>query len=366
MATIEPYQTKSGKRWRVRYRKPDRSQTDKRGFKTKRDAQLFAATVETDKALGTYIDPSAGRVTIKELGEAWLKRQVDWKPSYRRTMKSSWETHVLPKWGNVSASAIRKSDVQEWVTGLNRSHSTTSRCLTILSSILDDAVSDRIILANPTKGVALPRRAHQKRAYLTVEQLEAFANATTSKEHATMIRILGYCGLRWGELVGLHGTDIDFERKRISITRNAVEVGSKIEVGTPKTHEVRTVPLPDFLIDDLRAVYREGILFPGRNGYQRRPRASSDKRSWWRNAMISAGLSLSPHNLRHTAASLAIKSGANVKAVQRMLGHSSAAMTLDRYADLFDNDLDDVAAALSELRASALKCGQIVGKDSPE
>lgn len=64
MATIEPYQTKAGKRWRVRYRKPDRSQTDKRGFKTKRDAQLFAATVETSKVTGTYIDPTAGRVTI--------------------------------------------------------------------------------------------------------------------------------------------------------------------------------------------------------------------------------------------------------------------------------------------------------------
>ena len=60
---------------------------------------------------------------------------------------------------------------------------------------------------------------------------------------------------------------------------------------------------------------------------------------------------LTPHELRHTAASLAIKAGANVKAVQRMLGHASAAMTLDRYADLFDDDLDDVADRLDALRA---------------
>jgi integrase len=54
------------------------------------------------------------------------------------------------------------------------------------------------------------------------------------------------------------------------------------------------------------------------------------------------------HDLRHTAASLAISAGANVKAVQRMLGHASAAMTLDVYADLFDDDLDHVAGRLDE------------------
>ena len=62
-----------------------------------------------------------------------------------------------------------------------------------------------------------------------------------------------------------------------------------------------------------------------------------------------------PHELRHTAASLAVHAGANVKAVQRMLGHASAAMTLDRYADLFDDDLDDVADRLDRLRSEG--CG---------
>jgi integrase len=66
---------------------------------------------------------------------------------------------------------------------------------------------------------------------------------------------------------------------------------------------------------------------------------------------------LTPHELRHTAARLAVSSGAHVKAVQRMLGHASAAMTLDTYADLFDDDLDTVAAALNHaaLRSSVSK-----------
>jgi integrase len=57
---------------------------------------------------------------------------------------------------------------------------------------------------------------------------------------------------------------------------------------------------------------------------------------------------ITPHDLRHTAASLAISAGANVKAVQTMLGHKSAAMTLDTYADLFPDDLDAVASRLDE------------------
>ncbi|MBT2555841.1 tyrosine-type recombinase/integrase [Arthrobacter sp. ISL-5] len=60
----------------------------------------------------------------------------------------------------------------------------------------------------------------------------------------------------------------------------------------------------------------------------------------------AAGTGWSTGHLRHSAASFAVSAGANVKAVQRMLGHSSAAMTLDIYADLFDDDLDGVADAL--------------------
>ena len=57
---------------------------------------------------------------------------------------------------------------------------------------------------------------------------------------------------------------------------------------------------------------------------------------------------LTPHELRHTAASLTVSARANVKAVERMLGHASAAMTLDVYSGLFDDDVDGVAARLDE------------------
>jgi hypothetical protein len=71
-------------------------------------------------------------------------------------------------------------------------------------------------------------------------------------------------------------------------------------------------------------------------------------------AASSVGLpELTPHDSRHTAASLAVAAGANVKAVQRMLGHASAAMTLDVYADLFGDDMDAVADRLDEAAAAS-------------
>jgi hypothetical protein len=76
LATISKYQTSSGATlYRVRYRTPGRGQTDKRGFKTKRDAEAFANTVEVTKARGEYVAPSLGRVTVGELGLARLARK---------------------------------------------------------------------------------------------------------------------------------------------------------------------------------------------------------------------------------------------------------------------------------------------------
>ena len=76
MATIERYQNASGKiLYTVRYRTPSHRQTRKRGFKTKRDAELFAASIEVSKAKGEYISTSAGRMTIGDLGADWLARQ---------------------------------------------------------------------------------------------------------------------------------------------------------------------------------------------------------------------------------------------------------------------------------------------------
>ena len=127
------------------------------------------------------------------------------------------------------------------------------------------------------------------------------------------------------------------------MSENAVQSGSKIFVGTPKAHKQRTVRLPEFLLTHLARQCEErergDLLFPGADGrHLNRPHPTS---GWFANAVAVSGIPrATPHDLRHAAASLAVSAGANVKAVQKMLGHASAAMTLDIYADLFDDDLE--------------------------
>jgi hypothetical protein len=77
MAQVVAYQTAHGKRYRVRYRTPDRRQTDERGFKTKREAQAWANEVEVNKRRGEYVAPSLGRATVGELPKDWGFKTAD-------------------------------------------------------------------------------------------------------------------------------------------------------------------------------------------------------------------------------------------------------------------------------------------------
>lgn len=158
---------------------------------------------------------------------------------------------------------------------------------------------------------------------------------------------LGYCGLHWGEATALKVADVDLEKRRITVHRSAVEVHGEIHLSTPKTDaSTRLVPLPAIVVEALRTKVagrrKTDLVFPGPTGdYMRRVRSSAGSKSWWKTALKTAGIeTMVLHDLRHTAASIAVNAGGNVKSVQRMLGHASAAMTLDRYADLFDDGLD--------------------------
>lgn len=370
MATIKPYETAAGKRYRVRYRKPDGAQTDKRGFKTKKEAELFLASTTISKATGGYIDPQAGRTSIRVIGAEWLAAQTHLKPSSTAAFAGSWRTHVEPQWGDRQVASITYSEVQAWVASLTagipdvkegewkrkpKSATTVHRAHSVLSAVLDTAARDRLISSNPARGVKLPRKVGRRHAYLTHAQVAHLARE--AKGHTLLVNLLAYTGLRWGEATALHVADIDQMRKRLRVSRNAVTVAGKIIPGTPKTHRARTVPVPAFLLADMLEHIEgrgPGALVVGDGvTYQAAPAAG---RNWFSGAVKRCRAAdptfpvITPHDLRHTAASLAIQAGANVKAVQRMLGHASAAMTLDVYADLFEDDLDAVGAAMDDAR----------------
>jgi len=131
----------------------------------------------------------------------------------------------------------------------------------------------------------------------------------------------------------------------------------------PKDYDARSIPVPASILAELKshAGGKEGgspAFAAARGGWLR---GRVFRRGWLDDAGTMIGQDgLTPHELRHTAASLAISAGANVKAVQRMLGHASAAVTLDVYSDLFDSDLDAVSAALNiEIARSVSSRGAI-------
>ncbi|GAB3122077.1 tyrosine-type recombinase/integrase [Glaciibacter psychrotolerans] len=371
MGSIEPYYLKGPTtatgnprkedlRYRVRYRKPDHSQGAKRGFVRKKDAENFLNTVEHSKSQGAYIDPADARATVATLGGIWLKSQTHLKPSSFRPVEIAWRLHVQPKWGPYAVGDVRHSEVQTWVSTLSKDKGATTvlRAYGALAAILDVAVKDRRMPVNPARGVDLPRKSGKARVYLSHDQAQLLAD--NSGKHSSLVLFLAYTGLRWGEATGLRVRSLDALRRRVNVTENAVSVGGTIVVGTPKSHSSRSVPYPAFLSEPLARLCegksRDALLFGGGLDHVRLP---DSRRGWFVAAVKKSQAAdkhferVTIHDLRHTAASLAISAGANVKAVQRMLGHASAAMTLDTYADLFDDDLDAVAMALDHAKTAS-------------
>lgn len=315
---------------------------------------------------GEYIKPSLGRITVFELSGDWLarKRQAT-APSHYRMLESAWRVHVQPRWGSVSVADVDMLGVEAWITNLVRdgsSATTVLRAYGVLSGILADAVKAKRLAANPAQGVDnLPRKTGKRRVYLSADDVHRLADEAV--EHRALIYVLAYCGLRWGEAIALRVADVEFLRRRLSVSVNAVQLSVNHAVGPTKGRKARSVPVPEFVLDELSIQCRDkgpgDLVFPGRDGgYLPRPKST---RGWFAAAVKKAKVHpITPHDLRHTCASLAVSAGVNVLALQRMLGHTSAKVTLDTYADLFDDDVDAVAATLHARysREVTRRCGQ--------
>lgn len=367
MATISKYQTASGATlYRVRYRAPDRGETQKRGFKTKRDAEAFANSVEVDKMTGQYVKPSLGRITVGELAPDWLARKKQaTAPSHYRMLESAYRVHVKPKWAAVSVADVDTLGVEAWIAAMGRNGSgatTVLRAQGILSGILADAVKAKRLAVNPCKGIEnLPRKIARRHVYLAADDVQRLADE--AGEHRALVLVLAYTGIRWGEAIGLRVIDVEFLRRRLNVSENAVQLGTRHAVGPTKGRQARSVPVPEFVLNELSRQCKDkaagDLVFPGRDGrYLQRPKSST---GWFQAAVKRAKVQMiTPHDLRHTCASLAVSAGVNVLALQRMLGHKSAKITLDTYADLFDDDLDAVAVSLHARYSTGDKC------DSPK
>jgi hypothetical protein len=158
-------------------------------------------------------------VTIAELGPGWLARQTHLKPSALRPLEIAWRVHVEPRWGSVRLSEVRFTDAQQWVSEMTTggaSATTVMRNFGVLAAILDDAARDRLLVANPVRGVKMPRKTTERHTYLTHDQVHALANGAGGA-NGVMVLVLAYtrptpvsagvsarpCGLRiWTSYTG--------------------------------------------------------------------------------------------------------------------------------------------------------------------
>ncbi|BBY05445.1 tyrosine-type recombinase/integrase [Mycobacterium noviomagense] len=353
-----------GLRWQARWVDDDGCEQSK-SFDTKGAAKQWLDSEITAKvATGTYVPPRAGVLTVAEVYTSWSASQGHISAKTAATRKSAWGSRVEPQWGAVAVADVKTAAVRAWVAKLKSEGVGVpgiENAFGLLRQVLGAAVEEARIPRNPCDGVKLPKREHPDRGYLTHVQVVALA--ATVERDGTVVRFLAYTGLRWGEMAALRVRDFDMLRRRVNVSRSVTEAGGLVW-RTPKTWERRSVPFPAALADELSALMvgksRDTLVFTDMRGGVLR-------NSNWRARVFAPAVAacqkadesfptITPNDLRHTAASLAISAGANVKAVQRMLGHAKASMTLDVYADLFDTDLDAVAVELdTAIKAAAAR-----------
>lgn len=347
--------------WVGRYRGPDGSERS-RSFERRSDAERWLTSQEASKLTGAWVDPALGRMTFAEWADRWEATTVDLRPTTRALNLGVLRNHLLPRFGRWSLGRITTADVKamiaEETAAGGPSPSAVRRHAIVLGTILGAAVSDGRIARNPVRGVKLPAESARRMRFMEAEQLASLAAAHPAF-YRPLVLTAGYSGLRWGELVGLALDRVDLLRRTIRVERQLVEVGGKVDFGPPKTKAgVRTVTMPPALGEILAvhfaspAVGSSGLAFPGPKGA---PLRRSNFRRVWLKACERAALEgLVFHELRHTAAALAIAQGAHPLAIKERLGHSSITVTMDCYGGLFPRLEEAIAEGLDGVLRQSL------------
>ena len=356
VSTVPSAMSGKGSRWRARY-VDEHGREHAKGFSRKADAQRWLDKQISDQVTGTWTDPRLSGEAFGVLAERWFATKGTRSPKTVAGYRSLLDTVVLPRWSDVALRDVSFEDYQTWVSGLSVTGSTkrpgkglsASRVIQahqVASQILRYAVRAKHLPANPADGIELPRKPEVDRRYLSHVQVHQLAVA--SGRFRTLVLVLAYAGLRIGEAAALRVGDVDLDSRRIRVRRSVTRVdGRGLVVGPTKNHASRTVPVPRFLapllVSQIGDRDADDLLFPSRRGGFL---GVGELRWVFDPAAKQIGVAgLTPHELRHTCASLAIAGGANIKVLQTLLGHKTATLTLDRYGHLFPDDLGRIADA---------------------
>ena len=339
-----------------------------RTFTLKSDAQRWEREEARKSERGEL--PSATRRdtrTVGSIGDQWVLNlaERDLKPKTITGYESLWRTIVRPHWGSQKPRTVQAVDIRDWLLALESksgkplSKSRKTQAHQVLAMVLDEAVFANVISVNPARNGLVSRgmkgtQTRQAKPHSYLSPMELRNLAAIADDYGDLVFFLGTSGLRWAEATAL--TVKDFDGAKVVVNKSATEVGGHRTIVPTKSGQDRTVVLPAVTISrvqhlllnkepgDLVFKTRSGAPVMHGNFYNR----------IWRPSIREAGMEgLRIHDLRHTATSLAVSSGANVKHVANMLGHSDVAQTLNRYAGLFTDHLEAVADRMDVLFAES-------------
>lgn len=255
--------------------------------------------------------------------------------------------HALPAWTSTRVATIRPSAVERLLLDLESSLSASSRrsLYAALRSLFAAAQRDGLIGTNPVERVQRPRSAKSEPRALTATEVRALIEAAGSDRLAVTIGVVAGTGLRRGELLGLRWEDLDLDTGEMHVRRSLSRASDGLRERAPKSDSgIRTVPLAPAVVQLLRshrkaqAIERlavphwedPGYVFTSETGSALEPRNWS---AWYATVATRAGVSdRGAHALRHYAATAMLSSGATVRDVADVLGHSSPVVTLEIYA----------------------------------
>jgi len=331
--------------WRARVYFKGRIVTQ-RSFERRVDAKQWEADQIAKLREGTWIDPARGRVAFDQIAEDWQQSRQHLAMRSQETTRFLLDAYILPALGRVPIGSIAPLDVDRLLTALTErglGTATRRRVLSVIRLVLDHAIRDRRLGENVARDVEPPRgRTKREPHWLRAEQLKRLADATPVACRP-VVMYLGLSGCRFSEMAALRVDDVIQTQHGLGVRVHRAAPQSKethaAVIGSTKTHQTRTVPVPtaveEYVLDRVARAAPGEYLFPSPTGVIW-TNTNFRLRAKWPQTTASVGLAgTTIHDLRHTAATLLIASGADLKAVQAILGHASATMTMDLYGHMF-------------------------------
>ena len=313
-----------------------------------------------------------GQYTVGQWLDVWFENYAKLKvrPSSHQTYRGYIDNHIKPNIGHIPLSKLTSLDLQKLYKKLlsggrvKRIEATrqpkglsakTARNLDqVISSAMDFAIAQKLILTNPTDGCALPRLEHREMKTLPAEQLASFLQEARESGVFELYYIELATGLRRGELLGLKWEDLDLVHGEMRVRRQVARINGEVVEAPLKTKNAyRTLPLSEDTVGILKMQKQKAgsspWVFPSPTGG---PISPDSVLHMLHRVLKRAGLPMVRfHDLRHTFATLALQNGVDVKTVSGMLGHFSAGFTLDTYAHVTTAAQREAARTMSGVLA---------------